>query len=129
MKTFNAVATREGKWWVVEVEGVGTTQGRTTDEAEFMAGDLVVAMRQLDPSEFEVDVTFELPGGGDKQVAEAREAQRAATVAMEGAAAKIRAALGVVLAAGISKKDAARLLKVSPQRVTQLSHGRIKVKG
>lgn len=120
MKTFNAVATREGKWWVVNVEGVGVTQGRTTSEAEFMATDLVTAVLQL-AGEFEVHVDFHLPGDGDKQVAEAREAQQAASAAMEGAAAKIRAALGMVLAEGVTKKDAARLLRVSPQRVSQLS--------
>lgn len=121
MKTFNAAAHREGKWWVVEVEGVGTTQGRTTDETEFMANDLVVAMLQLDPKDFEVKVAFHLPGDGDKQVAEAREAHQTASVAMESAAAKIRSALSMVLATGVTKKDAARLLRVSPQRVSQLA--------
>jgi DNA-directed RNA polymerase specialized sigma subunit len=121
VKTFDAVATREGKWWVVQVNGVGATQGRTTDEAEQMAVDLVVAMRGLESNEVEVNIDFHLPGDGDKQVAEAREAHRKALVAMEAAAAKIRSALGMVLATGITKKDAARLLRVSPQRVSQLS--------
>lgn len=121
MKTFDAVATREGKWWVVKVDGVGTTQGRTTDEAEQMAIDLVAAMLEIDPSEVEVTIDFHLPGDGDKQVAEAREAHRKALLAMETAAAKIRSALSMVLATGITKKDAARLLRVSPQRVSQLS--------
>jgi DNA-directed RNA polymerase specialized sigma subunit len=121
VKTFDAVATREGKWWVVQVEGVGATQGRTTDEAERMAADLVVAMLELDPHEVEVNIDFHLPGDGDKQVAEAREAHRTALLAMEAAAGKIRSALGMVLATGVTKKDAARLLRVSPQRVSQLS--------
>lgn len=59
MRVFNAVATREDDWWIVEVEGVATTQGRTEDEAKFMAADLVVAMLELDPSEFEVKVEFQ----------------------------------------------------------------------
>jgi len=121
VKTFDAVATREGKWWVVQVDGVGATQGRTTDEAEQMAVDLVVAMLGLEAHEVEVNIDFHLPGDGDKRVAEAREAQRKASAAMEAAAVKIRSALSMVLATGITKKDAARLLRVSPQRVSQLS--------
>jgi hypothetical protein len=128
VKTFNAVATREGKWWVVEVEGVGTTQGRTTEEAEFMAADVVVAMLQLDPGEFEVNVVFRLPGDADKQVAEARQANQAATIAQKSAAAAIRTALSMVLAEGISKKDAAHVLGVSPQRVSQLTGTRSRLK-
>ena len=59
MRTFNAVATREDDWWIVEVEGVATTQGRDEREAEYMAKDLVVAMLELDPAEFEVKVDFQ----------------------------------------------------------------------
>jgi DNA-directed RNA polymerase specialized sigma subunit len=78
-------------------------------------------MLGLEAHEVEVNIDFHLPGDGDKQVAEAREAQRKASAAMEAAAVKIRSALSMVLATGITKKDAARLLRVSPQRVSQLS--------
>ncbi|MFC0547001.1 hypothetical protein [Kutzneria chonburiensis] len=88
MKTFDAVATREGKWWVVQVEGVGATQGRTADEAEQMAVDLVVAMLGLEAHEVDVTIDFHLPGDGGKQVAEACEAHCKASVAMEAAAVK-----------------------------------------
>jgi hypothetical protein len=128
VKTFNAEATRDGKWWLVKVDGVGTPQGRNTEDAEHMAVGLVQAMRGLDPSEYEVNVTFRLPGDADKQVAEARKANVAATIAQKSAATAIRAALGSILATGISKKDAAHVLGVSPQRVSQLSSRRARAK-
>lgn len=120
-KTFNAVATREGKWWVVDVDGVGTTQGRTVREAEEMATDLIVAMRRVSPELFQVSIEFRLLGEDGEKVVEARLAQQAAIAAQKGAAAKIRAVLGAMLAAGLSKRDAAHVLGVSPQRVSQLS--------
>lgn len=57
---FSAVATREGKWWIVEVKDVGTTQGRTKAEALFMAVDMTVAMLQLNPDDFMVKIEFPL---------------------------------------------------------------------
>jgi len=58
VKAFTATATREDEWWVVDVEDVGVTQGRTQEEAAHMATDLVVAMRKLDPKDFTVDIEF-----------------------------------------------------------------------
>jgi hypothetical protein len=58
VKTFTANAVREDEWWVVTVDGVGTTQGRTRKEAAFMAEDLVIAALELDPEEFAVAIKF-----------------------------------------------------------------------
>lgn len=46
MRNYTATATRNGKWWVVEVHGlpeeyVNMTQGATWAEAQEMAEDLV----------------------------------------------------------------------------------------
>lgn len=47
-RVFKATATREGRWWVVDIEGVGVTQGRTADEARTMAAGLVDAVLNID---------------------------------------------------------------------------------
>ena len=47
MNTYRAVATREGRWWAVDVEGVGHTQGRDLGEARRMAADLVTLEQLL----------------------------------------------------------------------------------
>ena len=54
VRKVGAVATREGKWWVVEVDGIGTTQGRTWPEASWMAKDLVTAMSGGRPEDVEI---------------------------------------------------------------------------
>jgi hypothetical protein len=120
VRTYQATATREGRWWVVDVPGVGVTQGRTTREAERMAADLVSVM-------------LEVPAGGGcrrggvspgaesaEEVRGAKQAQHEAVEAQRRAAERSRGALRHVLAAGLSKQDAARVLGISAQRVSQL---------
>lgn len=117
--TKNATARREGRFWVVDVEGVGVTQGRTVREARAMATDLVEAMTgEVE----EVDVRFELPEEVRKAVEQARttsaEAQRLTSVAAE----QYRQAVRELIASrGMSKADVAALLQVSQQRVSQLA--------
>jgi hypothetical protein len=76
MKTHNATATREGRWWVVDVPGVGVTQGRTTREAERMAADLVAVMLDVPAEEVSVTVDFQLAGDLADEVRSAKQAQR-----------------------------------------------------
>ena len=56
MSTFEASARREGKHWVVTVEGVGVTQARSHGEAQEMAEDLVAVMTEQARGEFAVNV-------------------------------------------------------------------------
>ena len=121
MRKFSAVATREGKWWIVDVDGVGTTQGRTTTEAQEMAEDLVTAMLDIPAGRFEVDIAFTLPDEFSAEFEAARRQQRLAEDAQRKAAAASRQLVQHVLAAGLSKRDAARVLGLSPQRISQLS--------
>jgi hypothetical protein len=92
VNTYKATATREGRWWVVEVDGIGVTQGRTVTEAEEMARDLVAVM-------------LDVPAVHDAAAAQTR------------AAALSRRTVAVLKEAGLTGKDAARILGISPQRV------------
>jgi len=121
VNTFNAVATREGKWWVVDVDGVGTTQGRTTAEAQEMAEDLVTAMQQLDRPAFVVDICYRLPGQLQVMLEDARTKQQQAEEAQRAAATASRTLVKRVIEIGLSKRDAARVLGLSPQRISQLT--------
>jgi hypothetical protein len=121
VSTYHAVAHREGKWWVVEVDGVGSTQGRTAAEAQEMAEDLVTAMTEVRRGDFVVDVVFRLPAGLQVMVEDAKTKQRQAEEAQRSAAAASRRLVRRVLEAGLSKRDAARVLGLSPQRISQLT--------
>ncbi len=112
------MATREGRFWVVDVEGIGVTQGRSVREARVMAADLVETMTGTSEA---VEVRFELPTPVREAVDRAREtnaeATRLASIAAEGYRAAVRA---LVTDNGMSKADVAALLEVSQQRVSQL---------
>lgn len=116
--TRTATAIREGRFWVVEVPGVGVTQGRTIREARAMAHDLVEAMSGAPE---DVEVRFELPDEVREAVDHARatsaEAQRLTSVAAEQYRQAVR---DLVVERLMSKADVAVLLQVSQQRVSQL---------
>ncbi len=76
MKTYRATARREKKWWVVEVPGVGTTQGRTTAEVQRMAADLVAIMKEIPLEQVRVTVEFEVPGNWARNQARGRRLAR-----------------------------------------------------
>jgi hypothetical protein len=121
MINYDAVATREGKWWVVQVKGVGTTQGRSTSEAERMAVDLVVAMREVPAEDVTVNVEFAAPTKLASEVSQAREQTRLAADAQRQAADMSRKAVLKLLAAGLNRRDAAKVMGVAPQRISQLA--------
>jgi DNA-directed RNA polymerase specialized sigma subunit len=120
MKTYRATAHREDKWWVVEVHGVGTTQGRSTAEAQRMATDLVAVMEEIPLDELSVQIEFELPGSLGDEIKCARQETRQAEQAQRSAAEKVRRVVAHLLSSGMSKQDAARILGVSAQRISQL---------
>lgn len=116
--TRTAPAWREGRFWVVDVRGVGITQGRSVREARAMAADLVEAMTGTAE---DGEVHFELPddvrAAVDHACATTAEAQRLASVAADRYRQAVR---GLVVDRGMSKADVAVLLQVSQQRVSQL---------
>ena len=65
LNTYRAVATREGRWWAVDVEGVGLTQGRDLGDALRMATDLVSLMRGVPEDSVEINLVTrdQLPEG------------------------------------------------------------------
>jgi hypothetical protein len=120
VRTYYVRAKRWEHGWELHIEGVGVTQSRTLWDAEEMARDLV--SRREDPSgdAFTVVVTPEIGGGLDEESRAAREAVSAADRAQRQAAAQSRAAARRLRQAGLSGRDIAKVLNVSPQRVSQL---------
>lgn len=111
--TFKATASREGKYWVVDVKGVGVTQGRNATEATAMARDLIAVMEDSPLDNVRVSVEFKVTAVTD------------AAVAQERAATESRKLAAKLIDAGLSGRDVAEVLGVSPQRVSQLiSRGR-----
>jgi hypothetical protein len=56
MADYTATAISEGDHWVIDVDGVGTTQADSVDDIEEMAVDLVIALTHTAPEEVHVQV-------------------------------------------------------------------------
>lgn len=59
--TYRAAISREDPWWVATVEGVGATESKTIAGLEDMVRDLIVFIRDLDKSGFNLIWDYELP--------------------------------------------------------------------
>lgn len=118
---------RSGDWWAVEVpeiEGV-FTQSKRLDQVTDMVVDAVRTMLDLDETvPVEVDVQPDLESALGDLVDEAVRASKQAAAAQEEASKVTRLAVSVLRDQGLPIRDVAQLLKVSHQRVSQLSkHG------
>ena len=119
MSRYTAMATHDGRWWAIEVEGVGVTQARTVAEAREMVDDLVRLLND-DPAP-QVDITFNVGRVDATALVETvRTKAAAAEEAQREAAEANRDAARTLSDAGVSGNDIAGLLRVSPQRVSQL---------
>ena len=118
VKTYQAVARREGRFWLVDVEGVGLTQGRNLQDARDMAADLVETMTgKPGDVNFVVDLPAPLAAGLGKAKADIRQAEQALQQAAE-EVRRVAAALRTT--EGLTGKDVAFVLEVSEQRASQL---------
>lgn len=121
--TYRATAIRDGRWWAIEIEGlppgmVGVTQGRDLDDAKAMAREVVSLL--LDVSQDDIDIDLRVSGAQEllDELAAARAAKDAAARAEQETLARVARDL---TARGITQRDAAQLLGLSPQRVAQLA--------
>lgn len=118
--SYLATAAREGHWWVITVEGIGVTQSRTLRDAQTAARGLIAAMLDVDENGVRVIVEPELDSRLVDQVRDARKRVADLDRLQRKAAAASREAVRALIAAGVSGADAATVLEVSPQRVSQL---------
>jgi len=120
VKTYRVRAKRWEHGWELHIENVGVTQSRTLWDAEDMARDLIGRREDVPRDAFTVTITPEIGGGLDEESRAAREAVSAADQAQRQAAAQSRATARRLRQAGLSGRDIAKVLNVSPQRVSQL---------
>lgn len=120
MSQYKAVAHREGKWWAIEVDGVGWTQARRLDEAEHMARGLVAATRNVDVDSVSVVVEPHVNDELDQLRARTVRLSHQAEESTAQAQAEKRRLIRELKAANLSARDIGRLAGVSHQRVSQV---------
>lgn len=120
MDTYKVRAKRWAHGWELHIDGLGVTQSHTLRDAEMMARDYIMLDTDAAPDSFDVEITPEIGGELGEQTRAARDAVSRADAAQRQAAAESRAAARSLRQAGLTGRDIAAVLKVSPQRVSQL---------
>lgn len=116
-----ATATRSNGWWAITIDVGGGlhTQVRRLDQAEAMIRD---ALDLVGIKADTITVIPELPTGLDRIVESANRDRAEAERVQSRALASASEAASALTSAGFTVKDTGRLLGISPQRVSQLSH-------
>lgn len=119
--TYSAYAQRSGEWWAVDIPGVGGraifTQGRTLADAEEMAADAVASVLDVPIETVAVNLHVR---AAEPVLAEVVNARRGREQASAHERAMLSRAARTLVGQGMSQRDAARLLGISHQRVSQL---------
>jgi len=117
---YNVTAKRWKHGWELHIQDVGVTQSRTLLDAESMVRDYVAMLLDVTEDSFDVKIAPEIGAGVDGEIMSLYEADRVAEEAQEKAAAKRRSVAQLLQSLGLSGREIAAVLKVSPQRVSQL---------
>ncbi|WP_051272010.1 hypothetical protein [Streptomyces sp. AA1529] len=120
LTTYETVAKRWKHGWELHIDGVGVTQSRTLLDAEPMVRDYVAMILNAPDDSFDVKVTPEIGAGVDGEILGLRHADEELEAARERAGKQRRKVARRLDSLGLSGREIAAILEVSPQRVSQL---------
>lgn len=120
MTTYTVHARHWDRGWELHIQGVGVTQVRRLTEAEAMARDYIALDLDVPKDSFEVEIVPEMGEGLDAEMQAARAATAAAKIAEAEAARSSRNVAAKLKGKGLTGREIAAVLRVSPQRVSQL---------
>ena len=122
-RTLKATARRDGRWWFIEIPELDTVgQARTVSDIDDVAREVAALWLDVDPSAIEVDVDLQVPEEVKTLWSTANAKELDAREAVKDAARLRRDAVRALTGQGITQTDAAKLLGLSVQRVSQLAH-------
>ncbi|WP_344754133.1 hypothetical protein [Gryllotalpicola koreensis] len=118
----DAVATREGGWWEIELPEISTrTAARKLGDVQRMAEEAAAVWLDVEPEMLDVQVSLRMPAGVAADWERARQKAERARADEAEAAALSRAVVRALRASGYTYAEAARMLGMSTQRVHQLA--------
>ena len=123
--TYQVRVTRDGRFWVGVVDGLpgGATETRTVADLEAEVRDLIAGLTDADPDSFELDLdwTAALPRQASAAVKSVHSRRGKLRTAEREYGDAQRRAVHTLTTGGVSVRDAAALLGVSPGRISRLS--------
>lgn len=119
--SYFVAAKRWARGWELHIEGVGVTQVGTLSKAEVVAREYIAfALDLADETSFTVDIVPQLDDMLAEKVAVARAEVKEAERRQREAAAKQRDVAKQLGRSGLSGREIAAILGLTPQRVSQL---------
>lgn len=113
-------AKRWAHGWELHVRGVGVTQSRSLAQAEATVKEYVSLLLDVDEADVDVDLVADIDPDLRERVQSAKQETAAAAAMQLKAAVLLRDAAKALTGAGLNKAEAAVVLGVSPQRMSQL---------
>jgi DNA-directed RNA polymerase specialized sigma subunit len=125
VNTYRVTATRDGDWWSLvayDVEGREVaSQSRRLDQAETAIREAIALVLDIDGDAFEVDISPDLRSAEvSDDTLEALELRHALAELSDRVRRRTPAAVAELRAAGLTVRDVAQLLGVTPSRVSQI---------
>ena len=120
--TYTARARRSGAWWAIDVPDLPGvySQARRLDRVDSMARNAIALFLDVDPASLDIRVEMNLPSDLRRDVdAVGRLRAEADRLQVESSGA-MRRLTHELLGRGLSVRDAAAILGISHQRVSQL---------
>ena len=121
MTTYQVTVERDGRFWLVRVQGVGVTQARHLREVDAMARDLVAVMTRAEPEGVTLEISIALPPEVQVHLDRAEALRQESARTQSEAASEVHAAARQLVASGLPLRDVGKLLGVSHQRAHQLA--------
>jgi len=124
MTTYQVVATRDGDWWSLVASNVGgreiASQSRRLDQADAAIREAIALVLDIEHDAFDVDITPQLELEVSDETLEVLALRRELAELSERARRRTPAAVAELRAAGLTVRDVAQLLGVTPSRVSQI---------
>jgi DNA-directed RNA polymerase specialized sigma24 family protein len=125
VSTYQVTATRQGDWWSLVAHDVlgreVASQSRRLDQADAAIREAIALVLDVDGEEFELQISPDLRHVEvSDDTLEALELRRALAELSDRARRRTPAAVAELRAAGLTVRDVAQLLGVTPSRVSQI---------
>ncbi|QKS17330.1 hypothetical protein HUN59_14915 [Curtobacterium sp. Csp2] len=119
--TYDVHVHREGKFWAIDVPGIGFTQATRLTSVEETARDMVAMVKDVDEASFDLNVEIVVPHNADDHVKQARALRAEAARIQAQAALESARSAAALKQDGLTYREIGLVLDVSHQRAQQLA--------
>lgn len=123
--TYNVHVHREGKFWAIDVPGVGFTQAVRLTEVEATARDMIALTAEVEEDAFDLSVDIVVPDNAKDHIEQARTLHAEAARIQAQAALESARSAAALKEDGLTYREIGLVLDVSHQRAQQLAAGAI----